>query len=171
MLAVVYFYLLGETNSPSRIAAQIVTGIGFIGAGVIAKDGTNVKGINTAATIWSAAAVGCLCGSGMYLLAIIGTLVIATLNYLLRHNAIKNLYKKVEYDLQITCNHDKTEDIFSAIALDNTKIYINKMIVDNKYNSCTISARIILNDSSRELILGSINKISGIDNYSYTIAV
>lgn len=55
---------------PSRIAAQIVSGIGFLGAGVIFKGRSVVRGLTTAATIWVAAAVGMACGSGMLSLAI-----------------------------------------------------------------------------------------------------
>ena len=50
-----------------RVVSQIVTGIGFLGAGVIMKDGFTIHGLNTAATIWCSAAVGSLCGFGMYL--------------------------------------------------------------------------------------------------------
>ena len=50
----------------TRIIGQIVTGIGFLGAGVIMKDGLSVRGLNTAATIWCSAAVGSLCGVGLY---------------------------------------------------------------------------------------------------------
>jgi len=53
----------GVGNS-SRIVGQIVSGVGFLGAGVIFKDGANIHGLNTAATIWCAAAVGCLSGMG-----------------------------------------------------------------------------------------------------------
>jgi len=162
---------IGETNSPSRIAAQVVTGIGFLGAGVIAKDGTNVKGINTAATIWTSSAIGCLCGCGMYFLASSGTLVISMMNYVLRHRAIKTLYKRVEYDLTITCGNDKIEDIFKLLYSENNKFYINKMNVDNRDNKCTIYARVIIRDGSKESVLHSINNIPGIDKYSYAIAV
>lgn len=53
-------------GDPTRIIAQIVTGIGFLGAGVIMRDGASVHGLNTAATIWCSAAVGTLCGVGLY---------------------------------------------------------------------------------------------------------
>lgn len=56
--------LLGDTSSPSRIAAYIVSGIGFLGGGVILKHGANIQGITTAATIWCSAAVGTLAGAG-----------------------------------------------------------------------------------------------------------
>jgi putative Mg2+ transporter-C (MgtC) family protein len=58
--------LTDEMGDPSRVAGQIVTGIGFLGAGVIMKDGFNVQGLNTAATIWCSAAVGSLAGVGLY---------------------------------------------------------------------------------------------------------
>ncbi|TVQ76705.1 MAG: MgtC/SapB family protein [Flavobacteriales bacterium] len=55
------------SGDPSRVAGQIVTGIGFLGAGVIMKTGLNVQGLNTAATIWCSAAVGSLAGAGLYM--------------------------------------------------------------------------------------------------------
>lgn len=61
---------------PSRIAAQVVTGISFLGAGVIFKNGNTVKGLTTAAGIWAMAAVGMACGAGMYSLAFLVTAVI-----------------------------------------------------------------------------------------------
>jgi putative Mg2+ transporter-C (MgtC) family protein len=70
--------------SPTRVAAQVVSGIGFLGAGVILRDGINVRGINTAATIWCAAAVGVLAGSGMYVGAAAGALVVVGANLVLR---------------------------------------------------------------------------------------
>lgn len=53
-------------DSPGRIAAQIVSGIGFLGAGVIMREGMNVRGLNTAATLWCSAAIGVLCGLGQF---------------------------------------------------------------------------------------------------------
>lgn len=65
----------GPTADPGRIAAQIVTGIGFLGAGVILKAGTNVRGLTTAACLWTAAAIGMAAGAGFYLIAGVTTLV------------------------------------------------------------------------------------------------
>jgi putative Mg2+ transporter-C (MgtC) family protein len=59
---------------PSRVAAQIVTGIGFIGAGLIFVQGDRVKGLTTAATVWLVTAVGMACGAGLPLLALAVTL-------------------------------------------------------------------------------------------------
>jgi putative Mg2+ transporter-C (MgtC) family protein len=59
----------GEVSS-TRVAAQVVTGIGFLGAGIIFRDGFSVHGLNTAATLWCSAAVGLMAGAGQYLSAI-----------------------------------------------------------------------------------------------------
>ncbi len=68
-----------DSESTSRIAAQIVTGIGFLGAGLILKDGTNVRNLTTAASLWFAAAIGMAFGFGYYMIgilaAIVGTIV------------------------------------------------------------------------------------------------
>ena len=72
--ACLFVLLQAATLSGSdRIAAQIVTGVGFLGAGVILRDGLSIRGINTAATLWCAAAVGALAGSGLFLFALIGS--------------------------------------------------------------------------------------------------
>ena len=65
----------GEGADPTRIAAQIVTGIGFLGAGAIMRTGSGVQGLTTAATVWVNAAVGVAAGGGKTHLAVIGTAV------------------------------------------------------------------------------------------------
>lgn len=64
--------LLDNEVSPSRVAAQVVSGLGFLGGGVILREGLNVRGLNTAATIWCSGAVGSLCGAGFPFEAFIG---------------------------------------------------------------------------------------------------
>jgi putative Mg2+ transporter-C (MgtC) family protein len=61
---------------PTRIAAQIVSGIGFLGAGAIIKDGLSIRGLTTAASLWATAAVGLAAGAGQHVLATVGTLII-----------------------------------------------------------------------------------------------
>ena len=76
--------ILGGDNS--RVIAQVVSGIGFLGAGIIFKDGDTIKGLTTAATVWCAAAIGCLCGCGMFAEAILGTALIMTVNIFFKHH-------------------------------------------------------------------------------------
>ena len=72
-------------NDNLRVLSQVVTGIGFLGAGVIMKDGLNIHGLNSAATIWCSAAVGCLCAYGMWRQAAIAVAVIVAVNWILKN--------------------------------------------------------------------------------------
>ena len=65
-----------ENADQSRVAAQIVTGVGFLGAGTILRSGTSISGLTTAATIWATAAIGMAVGSGMYIASATGTVLI-----------------------------------------------------------------------------------------------
>jgi putative Mg2+ transporter-C (MgtC) family protein len=70
-------------GDPGRIAAQVVSGIGFLGAGTIMREGANIRGLTTAASLWVVAGVGLAAGAGMYMEAIVGTvIVVLTLNTL-----------------------------------------------------------------------------------------
>jgi putative Mg2+ transporter-C (MgtC) family protein len=73
----------GESN-PTRVAAQVVSGIGFLGGGVIFKEGLTVRGLNTAATLWCSAAVGVLAGGGYPLYATLAAVFVVAVNLLLR---------------------------------------------------------------------------------------
>lgn len=102
----IYFYkLYGDFSGrvpvgvdPARVAAQVVTGIGFLGAGAILRDRASVRGLTTAACLWVASAVGVACGLGLYSVAVLVTLV-ATGSLL--------LLKKVEGVL--------SRDVYSAV--------------------------------------------------------
>jgi putative Mg2+ transporter-C (MgtC) family protein len=70
------FTAITELFGDDRAVANVVTGIGFLGAGIIFRDGSNIRGITTAATIWAVAATGVLIGLELYLVALVGTVVI-----------------------------------------------------------------------------------------------
>lgn len=68
---------MGKTNSdPARLGAQVISGIGFLGAGTIMREGVSVKGLTTAASLWAVSCVGIAAGSGFYLGAIAATVII-----------------------------------------------------------------------------------------------
>jgi len=79
----------------ARIAAQVVSGIGFLGAGLIVFQKQAVKGLTTAAGLWVTASIGLCCGAGMYLIAVVGTLLVLVcldlMNYLLRRFGKRSL--------------------------------------------------------------------------------
>jgi putative Mg2+ transporter-C (MgtC) family protein len=66
----------GGPVDPTRIAAQVVSGIGFLGAGAILKYGTSIRGLTTAASLWATAAVGMAVGAGSWVLALVGTAIV-----------------------------------------------------------------------------------------------
>lgn len=101
-----------------QIAAYVVSGIGFLGAGAILRDGTNVKGINTAATLWSSAAVGSLCGAGLTIEATCVTVFVVAGNTLLRPvvNYINRLpfnerTSEARYQLHVTVTTELSDAI------------------------------------------------------------
>jgi putative Mg2+ transporter-C (MgtC) family protein len=76
--------LIGGDSSQGRVASYVVSGIGFLGGGVILKDGFSIRGLNTAATLWCTAAIGTLAGLGYTTLSCLGTVGILAANLLLR---------------------------------------------------------------------------------------
>ncbi|CAK9889329.1 putative Mg(2+) transport ATPase [compost metagenome] len=95
----------------SRVAAYVVSGIGFLGGGVIMRDGLNVRGLNTAATLWCTAAIGVLCSLGLLLEAALGSCVVLCANILLRDIAQRLNHQDVlpaneaeqRFEVRITC--------------------------------------------------------------------
>jgi putative Mg2+ transporter-C (MgtC) family protein len=67
---------VSPTVDPTRIAAQIVSGIGFLGAGAILKYGTSIRGLTTAASLWTTAAIGMAAGAGEWLIAVVGAFIV-----------------------------------------------------------------------------------------------
>jgi putative Mg2+ transporter-C (MgtC) family protein len=105
------FVMLGSMipgeSSPTRVVSYVVSGIGFIGGGVILREGFTVRGLNTAATLWCAAAVGCRAGWGFLPEASIASLSIIGANVLLRPVAAKinsQPLKNTEVETHYTCS-------------------------------------------------------------------
>lgn len=102
-------------GDPARIAAQILTGIGFIGGGTVLRHGSSVYGLTTAATLWVAASIGMACGVGMLDIGFITTLLSISVLVLIRAferdvlvTSMKNT-KKLR--IVATCSNDKVESI------------------------------------------------------------
>ena len=96
---------LGATPDPARLSAQVITGVGFLGAGTIMKEGVNVKGLTTAASVWAVACLGIASGFGYYALALLGLVFIfitLTLVEGLQHRFIQVYSSDVQYILTTT---------------------------------------------------------------------
>ncbi|MGC2221682.1 MAG: MgtC/SapB family protein [Methylocella sp.] len=104
-------------TSPTRVAAQIVTGIGFLGAGVIWKEGVNVRGLNTAATLGCSCAVGMLAGAGHWGRAILAARLVAGVNLVLRplvglinRQPLETAEIETSYIVTVTCRaHEEAQ--------------------------------------------------------------
>lgn len=75
--------LTQEDGDVTRIIGQVVTGIGFLGAGIIFKEGINIHGLTTAATVWCSSAIGCIAAAGYYYETLIATVAVISVNSLL----------------------------------------------------------------------------------------
>lgn len=134
-------------NSPSRIASQIVTGIGFLGAGVIMKEGLSIRGLNTAATLWCSAAVGATCGIGAWQIAFIGTGFIVFTHLLLR--PLENYLIKLTF-----LNSDKSEKqeyVLKVITpLENEQYARNALLTSLSNPSIKIHSITCTNDEDND---------------------
>lgn len=109
---------LGGTGDPTRIAAQVVSGIGFLAGGVIFREGLSVRGLNTAATLWATAAVGTLAGFGFIVQATAAAVAILAANVLLppivrriNRQPIDGTEVVSSYEVRAVCRHEVEEHV------------------------------------------------------------
>jgi putative Mg2+ transporter-C (MgtC) family protein len=101
---------------PTRIAAQIVTGIGFLGAGAIIREGLSVRGLTTAATLWVVAAIGMACGAGWYWAAVVTTAITIFALWPLRILAYKSIERVKPEEDRITVELKEGQPVGPLIA-------------------------------------------------------
>jgi putative Mg2+ transporter-C (MgtC) family protein len=123
---VIFESLFPDDGSPTRVAAQVVSGIGFLGAGIIFREGLQVTGLNTAATLWCSAAVGLLAGSGHPLHAALATMFVVLVNLTLRplvriinRQPIAQTESDFHYCVRVVCRSPE-EDHVRALLLQST---------------------------------------------------
>jgi putative Mg2+ transporter-C (MgtC) family protein len=143
--------LAGATDS--RVAAQIVSGIGFIGGGAILRDGLTIRGVNTAATLWCSAAVGALCGSGRIAEGAVATAIILFANVALRPLSYKlssrmKLRNDIEthYLLQFTCRATDESRLRQAVAVaaKNADLMTQSIRSEDLPQSGLVSVKVML---------------------------
>jgi putative Mg2+ transporter-C (MgtC) family protein len=161
--------------SPTRVAAQVVTGIGFLGAGVIMREGLNVRGLNTAATLWCAAAVGVFCGAGAFVLALGATGLIVGANLGLRPlvrliNRQPEAGAEVEYlyHVSVTCKASKEEHIRALLmqAIAGGDVRLRRLesedlpAPEGVSDRVAVSAELISGGRSEALLEGIVGRLS-----------
>ncbi|WP_069791563.1 MgtC/SapB family protein [Cyanobacterium sp. IPPAS B-1200] len=129
--------------SPTRIAAQVVSGIGFLAGGVILKEGLTVKGLNTAATIWCSAAIGSLAGGGFLYQAFFGAVAVLLSNTILRpiaHRINKQSLQGTEIQLAYQ---------FSLVCQRKQEIHVRALLLQS-LTSSNITLRSLQRDDFNE---------------------
>lgn len=121
----------------SRIPAQLLSGIGFLGAGTILRDGFNVKGLTTAASLLAITCIGLCIGAGLYFSGLIATAVVYIV---LRHSS--SLSEKIGHfhNINLHIESSNPKKVMSEIQdlLDRNKIEVNEMIIDETDNIETV---------------------------------
>ena len=169
-----YHHLYGADPDPMRFGAQVISGIGFLGAGTIIHYGTSVKGLTTAASLWAVAAVGLTVGAGHYQLAVTVTAVLYITLFIFSRvskkiNKIGNSYElliRLENKPQILgainmlldgCGAELVDMIFTNPAFDRGEDYVKK--------SGTVMIRIIFKLKTEKVLyelIGGIGLIEGV---------
>lgn len=164
--------LTADPSSAGRIAAQIVSGIGFLGAGVIMREGLNIRGLNTAATLWCSAAIGVLCGLGQYWEAVSATMVILCANILLREAAQRiNMQPQIQavdlalrYRIHVTCGEQDEILVRTLIlqALNGVALHLQSLrSADISLpGQLEVCAEIIANPAAQKDIEGIVCRVS-----------
>lgn len=123
-----HYSVLGSSADPARLSAQVVTGVGFLGAGTILREGPSVKGLTTAASLWAVACLGIAAGFGYYAIAIFGMvciLITLTLFELLQKVLLRPSHKTAEkYILETT-------DISAALSKLNEQASAERVTIQN----------------------------------------
>lgn len=156
----------------ARIAAQIVTGIGFIGAGTVLRNGPMVFGLTTAATLWIGASIGMACGAGLYDVAIISTVLsiaVLTLIRIFEKQFLPTSGKQVKrYKIIVYCNGDDTKKIYDYLItkVDEMKDFTAKKLIENPNKSKVTSSFELFNKKVIDEIYNTINELTDADSVS-----
>ncbi len=124
-----------------RVAAQIVTGIGFIGAGTVLRNGPMIIGLTTAATLWISAAIGMTCGVGMYDIAIIATVLsvaVLTLIRVFERRILPTSIKRAKrFKVSVYCSGDDVKTIHEYLVsvVENMEDFSAKRLIENPEKS------------------------------------
>lgn len=130
---------LTNIGDPARVAAQIVSGIGFLGAGVILREHGQIRGLTTAATIWLAAALGMGVGMGQYLISTLAALLImlSLLTFPALEAQIGKLSRSNTYQITTPASHEKFSQLTQLFKQAGLRIYSSKRARSGSDMICT----------------------------------
>ncbi|MFN4125156.1 MgtC/SapB family protein [Pannonibacter indicus] len=155
---VVFSTVVPGDASPTRVAAQVVSGIGFLGAGIIFREGLNVRGLNTAATLWCSASVGVLAGAGALAYAAVVTGLVMTVNLLLRplvfrinRQPLSSTELDVGYRISIVCRGDQEAHVRALLlqGLAASAMHLRQLDSSNIEDSDRVEIKATVHADSR----------------------
>ena len=156
----------------ARVAAQVVTGIGFIGGGTVLRHGATVFGLTTAATLWMVASIGMACGAGLYPLAIISTIIsiiiLVSVRVFEKTTLIKSTKNTRRLTVNLTCPLDAVDTIYDFVINKYQKIFeITKKIQKPDSDSARINVVIeVVSRNPIETTYKVFNKLDGVESLS-----
>ncbi|KJS87106.1 MAG: methyltransferase [Peptococcaceae bacterium BICA1-8] len=168
----VYLQFSSSTNiDPGRIAAQVVSGIGFLGAGTIMRSGGNVKGLTTAATLWVVAGIGLAVGSGAYLAALVTTLIVyISLVYLSKFEDVVSKRKRLQsLNVQVDDRPGQIGLVCSTLGDFNINV-INIELIREKLDDDTIQLEMHVRlpaSIETSKIISSLESLKGVHNVKF----
>lgn len=163
LLMIISMNAFGDAADASRVAAQIVTGIGFLGAGIIVYRQHEVKGLTTAAGIWATAGVGMACGASMYVLSVGATAIIIGAQFIFRlkippFKSKKSFSVKIRFQ-QISDENKRIKELFGVDRF-------NHLIIE-RCNDCVIYSATL--NTLMELSSTQLNNIICSNDFIYSI--
>jgi putative Mg2+ transporter-C (MgtC) family protein len=157
----------GTPSDPARLAAQVISGIGFLGAGAILRYGFTVKGLTTATSLWTMAIVGLTVGAGYYLIGVVATALMLFVLALL--NVLENRFVRTAVTRFIQIEADYHKGMVKAIrktidkVADNLVSFTIQKHIKNKRLRIHVVAR-ISRDQILEELIESLSDIDGVRN-------
>ena len=137
---------LALDTDPTRLGAQVISGMGFLGAGTILKEGATIRGLTTAASLWAVACLGLAVGSGAYTIAIIGFVAVILILTVFEHASTRiPSGKSTRFSICLQCHHTKNiiqhinqlADKYDALIQDLQFMMINEELDEISFNFVT----------------------------------
>ena len=163
LMMIISIYAFGPDADAARVAAQIVSGVGFLGAGIIIYRKQEIKGLTTAAGVWATAGVGMACGGRLYIIAIGATIIMIGIQMLFHLNV--PLFKTKKHFsvnivfLQINGANKKVKEIFGVDRF-------NQLIIKREGENIKYSATL---NTDKELSSTQLDKIIRENDFIYSI--
>ncbi len=155
---------LGTLNDPGRIAAQIVTGIGFLGAGMILIKKQTVSGLTTAAIIWTTSGIGMTIGSGLYLIGVSSTIMLLCFQLIFHSKFMRRIERSGETIL-VETSADSIEEVL--VVFRNHKININSFKVSKFEDNVAEIEIVIIRAQHVPQLINDLSRIPTVKQVEY----